>query len=80
MVAGLTSIVPTNFFILTGSYVGFSGSTISPINSRYYGYDGIGWQFKDKKKKGGFNPPFLFHSFLSGSAKIYSIDLTNLNR
>jgi hypothetical protein len=42
IVAGLTSIVPTNFFILTGSYVGFSGSTISPINSRYYGYDGIG--------------------------------------
>jgi hypothetical protein len=42
VVAGLTSIVPTNFFILTGSYVGFSGSTISPINSRYYGYDGIG--------------------------------------
>jgi hypothetical protein len=42
VVAGLTSVVPTNFFILTGSYTGFSGSTVSPINSRYYGYDGIG--------------------------------------
>lgn len=42
VVASLTSIVPNNFFILTGSYVGFSGSTVSPINSRFYGYDGIG--------------------------------------
>ena len=42
VVAGLTSIVRNNFFILTGSYVGFSGSTVSPINSRFYGYDGIG--------------------------------------
>jgi len=42
VIAGLTSIVRNNFFILTGSYVGFSGSLSDEVNPRFYGFDGIG--------------------------------------
>ncbi len=42
VLAGLTSIVRNNFFILTGSYVGFSGSLTDEVNPRFYGYNGIG--------------------------------------
>jgi len=42
VLAGLTSIVRNNFFILTGSYVGFSGSLPDEVNPRFYGFDGIG--------------------------------------
>lgn len=42
VLAGLTSVVRNNFFILTGSYSGFSGSLSDQVNPRFYGYDGIG--------------------------------------
>lgn len=42
VLAGLTSVVRNNFFILTGSYTGFSGSLSDEVNPRFYGYNGLG--------------------------------------
>jgi hypothetical protein len=41
VVAGLTAIPPNNFFVLTGSYAGFSGS-MGDSNNRFFGYNGLG--------------------------------------
>jgi len=41
IIAGLTGILRRDFFILTGSFVGFSGSQ-QDFGYRAFGYDGIG--------------------------------------